>query len=188
MQSIDNSIIEKAAGGDISAFEEIYKTFSSMVYTLAYGVTQNRMDAEEATQDVFVRIYRSLKDFRFGSSFSTWIYRIAMNTAINVYHKNTKRRNSSIPYDEAGDLIPAVPHASKDEIEKQEATAQVDTLLKALSPEHRTCIVLREIEGLEYSQMAEVLAIPINTVRSRLKRAREALVAYCRKEGIHHGL
>ena len=85
MQDIAKEIITSAAGGDIDAFERIYKVYSSYVNTIAFRIVGNREDAEEVTQDVFVRVYRSLARFEFKSSFKTWIYRIATNSAINVF-------------------------------------------------------------------------------------------------------
>jgi len=188
MQEIERNTIEMAAGGDIAAFEEIYKQCSSTVYTLAFGITRNRQDAEEATQDVFIKVFRGLKNFRFGSSFGTWIYRIAVNTAINLYHKRARRGAASLQYDEIKDAQPEAPDMRQKEIRREDAAASVAAILENVSPEHRSCIMLREIEGLNYKEMAGTLKIPLNTVRSRLKRAREALIAYCRKEGIRYEL
>jgi len=183
MRQIPKDVIEKAATGDMDAFEKIYKEYSSTVYTLAFGVTQNRQDAEETTQDTFVKIFRGLKNFKFESSFGTWLYRITMNTAINIYRKRARQQEGSTAYNEVEYERPAGSDISRDQIERQDAASRVAEILKNINPEHRSCIVLREIEGLNYREMADVLRIPLNTVRSRLKRAREAIVAYCRKEG-----
>ena len=188
MLKIEKSTIEMAAHGDMNAFEEIYKQCSSTVYTIALGVTRNRQDAEEATQDVFVKVFRGLKNFRFGSSFSTWLYRIAINTAINIYRKHARHGAAALQYDELKDTRTMVPDTWQKETQRQDVSARVATLMDNISPEHRSCIVLREIEGFNYKEMADVLSIPLNTVRSRLKRAREALIAYCRKEGIRYEL
>lgn len=185
MREIAREVIEMAAGGDMAAFEEIYKTFSSTVYTIALGVTHDRQDAEEAVQDVFVKVFKALKSFRFGSSFGTWIYRITMNTAINIRRSQARRRTSAtVDYDEIKESIPDPRNAHEDRIEKSYAFENVDKILKNLSPEHRSCVVLREIEGLDYKEIADILKIPLNTVRSRLKRARESMVTYCREEGL----
>jgi RNA polymerase sigma-70 factor (ECF subfamily) len=188
MREIAKSTIEMAARGDMAAFEEIYKQCSPTVYTIAFGVTRNRQDAEEATQDVFVKIFRGLKNFRFGSSFSTWLYRITVNTAINIYRKHARRGVESSQYDELKDTRTVVPDMQRQETDRKDVGARVAALLDNISPENRSCIVLREIEGFDYKEMAGVLKIPLNTVRSRLKRAREALIAYCRKEGIRYEL
>ncbi len=188
MRKIAKEIIEKAALGNMDAFEEIYKVLSSTVYTIALNITRNRQDAEEVTQDVFVKIFRKLPDFKFESSFGTWAYRIAMNTAINIYKTRARHRQKTVNFDEIGDVIDPGFNASKDALEKEGAGSKVAELLGHLSPEHRSCMVLRELEGLDYKEIAEVLRIPLNTVRSRIKRAREALVSHCREEGFRYGL
>jgi len=181
MREIAKDVIEKAALGDMAAFEEIYKSFSSTVYTIAFNITRNRQDAEEATQDVFVKIFRKLPDFKFESSFGTWVYRITMNTAINIYHSRTRHRQKTVNLDEIGDVTDPGFSASKDALDRESAGSKVADLLRRLTPEHRSCIVLRELEELDYKEIAEVLRIPLNTVRSRIKRAREAMAAYCRR-------
>jgi len=186
MREMAKSTIEAAASGDMTAFEEIYKQCSQTVYTIALGITRNRQDAEETTQDVFVKVFREIKNFRFDSSFGTWLYRIAVNTAINVYRKRTRNGGTSLQYDELKDTRTVAPVIQRQDAERHDASKRVTALLDNLSPEHRSCIVLREIEGFDYNEIAGVLGIPLNTVRSRLKRAREALVAYCRKEGIRY--
>jgi RNA polymerase sigma-70 factor (ECF subfamily) len=196
MREIAKETIELAAGGDICAFEEIYKAFSSTVYTVALGVTRDSRDAEEAAQDVFLKVFRGLKRFNFGSSLGTWIYRITMNTAINVYRSQARRRACGmVDYDEIKDSIPDERDMSGEDIEKRHVAEIVDKLLGEMSPEHRACIVLREIGGLDYKEIADILKIPLNTVRSRLKRARAAMAACAQKpayrqavEGINHGL
>jgi RNA polymerase sigma-70 factor (ECF subfamily) len=177
MHQIDKEIIRMAAVGDMDAFRQIYKIFSSTVYTIAFNITRNRQDAEEATQDVFVRVHRKLGDFQFGSSFGTWIYRIAVNTAINMYHNRKNHRQKVSSLDEIGDAAIPVSNITKDDLDRKSAESNVRGLLGHLSSEHRSCIVLRELEGLDYKEMADVLRIPLNTVRSRLKRARQALIA-----------
>lgn len=171
----------------MAAFEEIYRTFSSTVYTIALRITQNAQDAEEAAQDVFVKVHRSLKGFKFDSSFGTWLYRITVNSAINIYRRGLARTKMSVPYD--GDKEPpARKEYAGSGVGAAEAAEIVNKILKKLSPEHRACIVLREIEGLDYKEMAATLGIPINTVRSRLKRAREAIIAHSRKGGVSYAL
>ena len=181
MQNIPKDIIIRATEGDIEAFEEIYNLSSSYVYTLAYRVTQNAEDAQEVTQDVFVSVYRNLDRFQFRSSFKTWIYRIATNMAINMYRKRSKERGRKVVFDET---IGTDHPAGKTEVfDKEDNEARVNNMLKDLPPEQRACLVLKSIEGLKYHEIAKVLNININTVRSRLKRAREKLIAQYRKRG-----
>jgi RNA polymerase sigma-70 factor (ECF subfamily) len=182
MREISKELILLAANGDMGAFEEIYRAFSSTVYTVALGVTRDRSDAEEVTQDVFMKAYRNLKSFRFGSSLGTWIYRITVNAAINVYRRSARRKEFDVV---DGDMAPYanmdIKAQAVDGIGKNEAAEIVGKILDKLSPEHRSCIVLREIEGLDYKDMANALGIPLNTVRSRLKRAREAMASIAGK-------
>ena len=188
MKEIAKETIEAAARGDISAFEEIYKTFSSTVYTIALNITAQVQDAEEATQEVFVKIFRGLKYFKFNSSFGTWIYRVTMNTAINIYRSRSRRGRDTTSYDETKASGVSTPDESKTTRERDHAVWLTAKILENISSDHRSCIVLREIEGLDYGEISAVLGIPLNTVRSRLKRAREAMIAYIRKEGISYEL
>jgi len=175
MEEITRDIIERAAGGDMDAFEVIYKAASGFVFNLALRITNSRPDAEETTQDIFIRIYDNLKRFEFRSSFKTWIYRIAVNTAINVYNRNIRNTGRRVDFDTIIETHGYSPEI-KEEAEKSEEKKMLSLLLTALTPDHRAVIVLREIEGLSYGEISEALKINLNTVRSRLKRAREILL------------
>ena len=180
MSDISNELIIQAADGDMAAFEAIYKASSGFVYNIALKVTNNRDDADEVTQDVFVKIFNSLKEFGFRSSFKTWIYRIAANTAINHAKSESRRGRGKVEYDPATHDIQA-PDTAKQEPDTEEAKGEVARLLDKLDPDQRAVLVLREIEELDYRAIADTLNININTVRSRLKRAREKLIALARK-------
>ncbi|MCK4463647.1 MAG: RNA polymerase sigma factor, partial [Candidatus Omnitrophica bacterium] len=132
---------------------------------------------DEVTQDVFMKIYKNLKKFNSLSSLNTWIYRITVNTAINRLKAEKKHTASRIDYD------PAVQPVSQKEAVKNniDSKEQISVLLNALNPDQRACVVLREIEGLNYKEIANALRININTVRTRLKRAREKLLAFAKK-------
>jgi len=180
MSDISNELIIQAADGDMAAFEAIYKASSGFVYNIALKVTNNRDDADEVTQDVFVKIFNSLKSFGFRSSFKTWIYRIAANTAINHAKSAFRHRRSKVEYDPVIHDVQA-PDTTKLEPDTEEARDKVARLLDALDPDQRAVLVLRELEELDYRAIADTLNININTVRSRLKRAREKLIALARK-------
>lgn len=182
MQNISNELIINASRGDVSAFKEIYEISSTYLYTICYRITGNKEDAEEAAQDAFVSIYRNLGKFEFKSSFKTWIYRIATNMAINIYRKRSKERRRTVTFDEGID-----PDKHREEkltpAEEKEGKEIVRSMLESLPEEQKACVVLKDIEGLKYEEIAEVLKININTVRSRLKRAREKLIfLYGKKE------
>jgi len=182
MHNIPEDTIIKAAEGDIEAFEDIYRKSSGFVYTVAYRVTTNREDAEEVTQDVFVSVYRNLKNFKFKSSFKTWAYRITVNTAINLKNRRKRKQGKNVPYEEALDADESVV-TGPDAIEDSEREEQIKDMLDSLPQEQRICVVLKDIEGMKYEEIAETLKININTVRSRLKRAREKLISRYGKGG-----
>ncbi len=188
MQQISNEIILRAAEGQIEAFEEIYKVSSGYVYTVAFRVTNNREDAEEVTQDVFIKIYRNLKKFQFRSSFKTWAYRITVNMAINLINRRKRKKGKTVSYDEDIDHKTSMERSEERIAEdtKKDNEELVENMLKILPPKLRTCIVLKDIEGLRYKEISEILKININTVRSRLKRARERLISRYGKGGSYH--
>ncbi|MFH1564037.1 MAG: sigma-70 family RNA polymerase sigma factor [Nitrospirota bacterium] len=175
MREISSKDLTRASNGDIEAFEQVYKDFSKFVYNISLRITRHSEDADEVTQDTFMKIYHKLKTFRFRSSFKTWVYRIAVNTAINYYHSSIKKESKRVDFETVA-LTLGDNKLPSDNIIKQDDFAQLDSLLRVLKPEHRVCLILREIEGLSYQEIASVLEIPVNTVRSRLKRARQALI------------
>lgn len=180
MEDISRDIIERAQAGDIDAFEAIYKATSGFVFNVSLRVVNNRQEAQEVTQDVFVKIYHSLKEFEFRSSFSTWAYRIAVNTALNACKRSSKHDRRRQDLESVIDTRAAAVD-SQDELikkdEQQQARATLESLLARLNPDQRACIVLREIEGFSYEEISRTLRINLNTVRTRLKRARVALMA-----------
>ncbi|MCX5703209.1 MAG: sigma-70 family RNA polymerase sigma factor [Candidatus Omnitrophica bacterium] len=175
MNDIAPEVLGRASQGDMDAFEQLYKATSSFVYNVAFRITRNSPDAEEVTQDVFMKIYRNLKGFQFRSAFKTWVYRITVNTAINRYRKSKKEEKGRVDYDNIIESLPDSRLATEGVIQSDNE-ARLNALLDMLSHEHKTCLILREIEGLSYQEIAVALKIPLNTVRSRLKRARQALL------------
>ncbi|MFH1645526.1 MAG: RNA polymerase sigma factor [Candidatus Omnitrophota bacterium] len=176
MNDISRNIIIRASEGDIDAFEEIYRGYSGFVYNVALRVISDKQYAEEVTQDVFLTIYKKLLDFNFKASFKTWVYRIAVNTSINYAKKNQKHRNRTVEFDEKAFLVQE-KGGVKEDIEREYDKKIIDRLLGFLSPEQRVCIVLRHIEEMSYEEISQVLDVNINTVRTRLKRAREKLLS-----------
>lgn len=180
MEDISEDILVRASQGDLRAFEDVYKASSSFVYNVALRIVHNREDAREVAQEVFIIIYNKLKSFRFESSFKTWAYRITANCAINFAKKSS--RTKTVPYEEALGAS-AVGSEAKAHMDQEHQSYLVGNLLGAINPDQRACVVLRNIEGLSYQEIARVLNINVNTVRSRLKRAREKLLALRPKAG-----
>ena len=180
MQELSDDIIIRAREGDIGSFEAIYKSTAGFVYNVAHRIVYNAQDAEEVTQELFLNVYHKLKDFRLESSLKTWIYRITVNCAINYSKKRSREREKKTEY--RNNLNPW-QLLDEPELDNQRHKEIIEIFLKILNPDQRICVVLRSIEGLSYQEIAETLKISINTVRSRLKRAREKLLA-ARKEVI----
>ncbi len=176
MQEIAEDILREASDGDLRAFEEIYQATAGFVYNVALRVTTNKEDAEDVTQEVFLNLYNNLKNFRNESSFKTWVYRITVNCAINFAKKRATRRNKTVEFDEALSDV-AGPNEVHKTMDKEEQNKMIETLLNSINPEQRACVVLRNIEGLSYEQISQALNININTVRSRLNRAREKMLS-----------
>jgi RNA polymerase sigma-70 factor, ECF subfamily len=180
MEDIPRDIIELAQAGDIAAFERIYRASSGFVYSVVLRVVNSAPEAQEVTQDVFIKIHRNLRYFEFRSSFKTWAYRIAVNSALNACKRIAKENRRRQDLDSVIDTQIASVDTKKEIMHREEtAQAQVElsVLLRVLNPDQRACVVLREIEGLSYEEIARTLRVNLNTVRSRLKRARLALMA-----------
>lgn len=181
MEDVSPDTIQKAAEGDVAAFEQIYRAFSAFVYTIVLKIVHNRADADDITQEVFTTVYKKLKQFQYRASIKTWMYRIAVNLAINRWHQIKKEADRTADYDPLL-VADSVSSDAPAELEKGDKQQLIQRLLDRLNPEQKSCIMLREMQGLSYQEIAETLRININTVRSRLKRAREALLAMQKEE------
>ncbi|MBU3912092.1 MAG: RNA polymerase sigma factor [Candidatus Omnitrophica bacterium] len=177
MQDISRDLLTQASKGDMQAFEEIYRLASGFVYSVALRITANADEAKEVTQDVFIKVYKKLWRFRFQSSFKTWVYRVTTNTALNTLKKISKEIGRRADYDVAL-KVKDDRAATTQAVERDDNKRLLSSLLGMLNPDQRACIILREIEGLDYREISKALGVNINTVRSRLKRAREALIPH----------
>ncbi len=182
MDNISADILRKAAAGDIGAFEAIYRAYAPFVYNVAYRMVEAKEDAEEVTQEVFLIIHRKLNSFMFRSSLKTWVYRITANCAINLLNKRNREHKSRVDMDDVLEFMPSLVN-TRQHMENEDHDYKVRMLLNLLNPDEKACVVLRNIEGLSYIQIAQSLNVNINTVRTRLKRAREKMLK-ARKEVI----
>jgi RNA polymerase sigma-70 factor (ECF subfamily) len=166
----DADLVSRAQAGRLDAFEELVRRHRLATYRVALRVLGDESDAEDATQDAFVQAWRNLGGFRADAAFSTWMYRIVTNRCLNMLR--ARRRTEPLPDDREA------PATRPDRI--AEARWQVEDLKLAilrLTPEQRAPLVLRELQGCTYEQIAEVLDISIPAVKSRLHRARLELLA-----------
>ena len=173
----DKELVALARSGDRAAFDQLVERYQRRLLRLVLRLLRDPAEAEDVVQETFLRAYRGLPRFRGESAFFTWLYRIAINAAHNAI-LNRKRRPVPVPQPRSRPgPQEAVPEASTPEglLLSKQVMATVDAALDALPLELRTAIVLREIEGLSYEEIGEIMACPLGTVRSRIFRAREAI-------------
>lgn len=174
MTDISAEIIQKAAAGDMTSFEAIYNATSRFVYAMALRVTKRSHDAQEVAQNVYVKVYKKLNTFKPDRSLLAWLYRITYNEALNFIRKRNNAPDIAVEQEilESNGADPVV----NEHITIEHAGNLVNSMLEQLTPEHRECIIMRELHEMSYQEIADILNININTVRSRLKRAREHLL------------
>jgi len=170
--SDDRQIIHAVLNGDAERFGQLVLKYQDRLFNGVARMLGSASDAEDVLQESFLQAYRKLSTFRECSSFYTWIYRIAINAAINLRRK--ERRNLTLSehaqFNER--LVTDSDSAPAHRLEQSEDVREIQDGLNQLSDEHRNILVLREIEGMSYEDISEILAMPIGTVRSRLHRAR----------------
>lgn len=188
MNDIDDLTIQEAAKGDRQAFESVYKATSKFVYSVIFRMVHNRQEAEEITQDVYIKVYKYLPQFERRSSFKTWLYRIAYNTTLDNRKKKSNFRTESLDAEVLPDRVAHVSSNVHSHMHQKDSESKLQELLSHLTEDQRMCIILREIQGLHYDEIAKVLNLNLNTVRSRLKRAREAMLLHAKRGAISHEL
>jgi len=173
--SDDSRLIDQALAGHAEAFGELVRRYQDRLFNTMVHVVGHREDARDAVQEAFVQAFIKLETFRRDSAFYTWLYRIALNRAVS--RRRRRRPETSVEWArEVHGHEPADPQPGPDETAQRRARCrQVRRAIDQLDTEHRTVIVLREIEGCTYEQIAEILDVPVGTVRSRLHRARVQL-------------
>ena len=171
----DDRLIRQTLAGESTAFESLIGKYQNRLFHSMTQVLRNSTDAEDIVQEAFVKAFTKLSTFRGGSQFYTWLYRIAHNSAISQIRK--RKPTESIDYDESGmaNNLEGDAVAPSQRLEQQEQHQQLSDALDRLKEEQRSVLVLREIEGLDYDAIAEILSVPVGTVRSRLHRARTQL-------------
>lgn len=179
----DRLLVQRAQAGERGAFRDLYERHHKRAFAVAYGVLKNKQDALDVVQESFVKVHRHLDGFQGSSSFYTWLYRIVMNLAID----QLRRRKTARPavYDDTIDqesdrideaVLPRMADSNpRKAVIRRELMARVEEALATLPEYHRQVIVLREIEGLSYEEMAEALDVPKGTIMSRLFHARRKM-------------
>lgn len=184
----ENKLVNKAVKGDNSAFEALMEKHMGIIYNIALRMAANQDDAEDMTQEIMIKIFRSLGSFKGNSKFSTWIYRVAVNTCLDELKKKKNKKYLSLDAEISGDdgenQIEIKDDSPSPEklAEQNELRDMVAAAVKLLSDEHRAVIVLRDIRGMSYSEIAGILGCSDGTVKSRISRARAQLKMILEKE------
>ena len=181
----ETELVKAASRGDHEAFNEIVQRYEKMIYNIAYQASGNSDDAYDISQEVLIKIFRSLGSFRGDCKLSTWIYRIAMNAVKDYIRLKLKTKTASlIETDDSGDErqidIPdtSVSANPSDSLERNERVKLVREAIASLSEDHRNIITLRDIDGYSYEDISEMLGLEIGTVKSRINRARQNIKEY----------
>lgn len=171
VQTDDAILVQAVQDGDLDAFEALVRRHQATVYRIALRLLGSSADAQDATQDTFVRAWRGLHKFRFDSAVSTWLYRIVTRRCLDLM---AARR----PTENLEELELETPNSDPDEtVQQRERLAAVTRAIALLPGEQRAALILREFEGLSYQQVADVLGITVPAVKGRIHRARLAVIS-----------
>ncbi|PHX85053.1 MAG: RNA polymerase subunit sigma-24 [Opitutia bacterium] len=183
--ALDHALVLRFKNGDQAAFDEMVSRYWDRIYSMVHQLLRNQQDAEEVTQDAFIRAHRGLVNFRGDSAFSTWLYQIATNLARNRYwYWWRRKRDKSVSFDAPvsydndttlAEIIPAEVESPDDITVTSEFVARIGKGMERLSAKHREILTMRNIQNLSYEEIAAILHISVGTVKSRIARARESL-------------
>ena len=171
----DQELLNRCLAGEDSAWEELLRAYTRKIYNLCYRFTGRVEEAEDVTQEVFIKVFQTLKSFDGAQgSFSTWLNRVARNHLVDHYRRGRKDRVTSSLDDELPAAeVPASPRAGPtDHVESRERREILQLALDKLSPDLREAVILRDLHDLDYEEIAQVLSVPQGTVKSRINRGR----------------
>jgi RNA polymerase sigma-70 factor, ECF subfamily len=179
----DMDLVKRCQAGQAEAFDELVTRYRTRVFAMIYNMVHNEQDAWDLAQESFIKAWKSIKRFRGHSSFYTWIYRIVMNVTIDwLRKKHVKGAGAEFDdalqlkeIDPAAKTVPKADPLPHERMERREIRAKIDKAIAQLSPEHRAVILMKEIEEMQYHEIAETLGCSIGTVMSRLFYARKKL-------------
>lgn len=181
MERTEALLIADLCEGDETALAPLVEKYKRMVYRLAMQITKNHADADDVMQETFIKVYRSIRTFRKDAAFETWVYRIAVNEALNFVERRERQRTSALEtaseteYEVTTRYRAQVENDPHVQAEKAELRHHVTEAVNSLSLKHRTVVILHEFEGLTHPEIASILNCSEGTVRSRLHYARKKL-------------
>jgi len=181
---LDGNVVERCLQGDDAAWELLVKTYTRKVYAVCYRFTGNDSESQELTQEVFVRVFRTLKTFRAGEgSFGVWLTRLTRNLLIDHYRRTRIDRVTDSIEDQLPMLEEKTALSARTDgmLAGREASEMLQAALQKLSPDLREAVILRDLEEMEYREIAHVLRVPEGTVKSRLNRGRAELARVLRR-------
>ena len=183
MDHQEQSWIASARNGDEAAFGELVQKYQKRVYALTVRMCPTPELAEEAAQEAFLSAWQGLPFFRGDAAFSTWLYRLASNACVDLLRKERRHQGTSLDDDTVGVEIPDTKPTPEEAAETKELRAQIEAGLRQLSPEHRAVLILREIQQLNYEEIADALSLDLGTVKSRISRGRRQLRDFLKEQG-----
>lgn len=179
----DTELVALAQKGNINSFNKLVDKYHSRIYSLTYQMTSNREDAEDLTQEIFIKAFEALPRFKGRSSFYTWLYRIGINKTINYRKKRNRNRpisidalDQDITYDEVYAELDSKDSPLR-HIGLNELQVKLNEAMQKLSLKHRTVVVMHDIEGIPHDEIAKIVGVSVGTIRSRLFYARRQLQA-----------
>ncbi len=176
----DEQLVQKASSGDQHSFEQIVKNYEKLVYSICYRMFNNNQDAMDYTQETFIKVYKNMEKAIGKGSFKSWICTIATNTCLDELRKRSKKHTVSLDENFDDDNHPkyTVPDDAPTPLEEiifNENAQILKDAINSLSDENKSIIILRDVEGLSYDEIASALDLTLGTVKSRISRARKKL-------------
>jgi len=180
----ESELVARCLDGDESAWEDLVRTYTRRVYSICYRFTGRESEAQDLTQEVFLKVFRNVRSFRAGEgSFGVWLARLTRNLLIDHYRRSKMERATASIEEQLPVLEEkaAIEGRTEAALAGREASEALQKALAKLSPDLRETVILRDIEGLEYREIAQVLGVPEGTVKSRLNRGRSELARVLRQ-------
>ncbi len=180
----EDALVRRAQKGDVAAYDDLVRRYQERIYATVYHMTSNHEDANDLAQEAFIKAYQALKSFKGGSSFYTWVYRIAVNKTINFLKQRKNRTGMSLnDLDFNAENDPDLVALISDKTPRRDAALselqkKLNEAMQKLSEQHRLVVTLHDVQGLPHEEIAEIMNCNVGTVRSRLFYARQQMQGY----------